>query len=187
VPFFGPRQNRTSFSWRINPSLNVLELDHVTRNRGGVTGQDPGPEPVFLDLGIDHGIAALGLNGSILRANKAVVLLDRDNAEQQQTSGFRFAVANDGVLAAIQMLGFHRSARATADGQDKQQGGDDFAYVLQGKTPWRIARDSFLKRSYSNGISGRLESLNVSKTSEAAAKRPCYLTLLAGHPMPAKG
>ena len=132
-----------AFSRRL---LRGFQLDHVTGDGGGVAGQNPGPEPVFLNLRVDHCIAALGLDGRVLRAHKSAVLADRDDAKQQQAGGRCFAVANHGVLVAVVMGGFHRGAGATCQNHTEQCGGDYFAEVFHSKTPWGNARDPSLGR-----------------------------------------
>ena len=93
--------------------LSSFQLDHITGDSGGVTGQHPRPESVFLNLGVDHGVTALGLDRRCLRTNEAAVLLNRDHAEQQQAGGRGFAVTNHGVLAAVVLFDVHRGAGAT--------------------------------------------------------------------------
>lgn len=79
-PITGNRKaRRTGLSETERRLLSGFQLDHVTRNGGGIAVQDPGPEPLPLHLGIDQHIAAFGLDGAVLRANNTVVLTNRDH------------------------------------------------------------------------------------------------------------
>lgn len=99
--------------------LRGFQLDHITGNLGGVAVQYPGPEPLFLHLGVNQRVTAFGLDGGILGAYKTVVLANRDNAQQHDAGSAGFAVAEDGVLAGVVLRGFHGGAGATCQGETK--------------------------------------------------------------------
>lgn len=84
--------------------LGSFELDDIAGNISGVTTQNPCPEPVFLNLGVDHRVTALGPNRCILGADKSIVLSDGNETEQHDSSSTRFTVTQDGVLAAVILL-----------------------------------------------------------------------------------
>lgn len=121
------KARRTGLSETDRRLLSGFQLDHVTRNCGGIAVQDPGPEPLLLHLGIDQRIAALGLDSAVLRANKTIVLTNRDQTEQHQAGGACFTVANDGVLVAVVLLSFHRGAGASRQNQTTYCCGYNFA------------------------------------------------------------
>lgn len=122
-----------------------FQLNHITRNLGGVTAQHPRPKPFFLDLSVDQRIAAFCLDGSILGANETAVLADRDNAEQHDAGGAGFAVTQHGVLAAVVLRGFDGGAGATCEGETKNGCGNCFTGVLHCVTPWDEYRDPILE------------------------------------------
>lgn len=121
------KARRTGLSETERRLFSRFQLDHVTRNGGGVAVQNPGPEPLLLHLGIDQRIATLGLNGAVLRTNETVVLTNRDQTEQHKAGGACFTVTDDGVLAAVVLRRFHRGAGATRQNQNTYCCGDDFA------------------------------------------------------------
>ncbi len=120
------KARRTGLSETERRLFSRFQLDHVTRNGSGIAVQDPGPEPLLLHLGIDQRIATFGLDGAVLRANKTVVLTNRDQTEQHQAGGACFTVANDGVLVAVVLLSFHRGAGAARQNQTTYCSSDDF-------------------------------------------------------------
>lgn len=121
------KARRTGLSEIERCLFSRFQFDHVTRDGGGIAVQNPGPEPLLLHLGIDQRIATLGLDGAVLRANKTVVLTNRDQTKQHQAGGACFTVANDGVLAAVIVRGFHRGAGATRQNQTTYCSRNDFA------------------------------------------------------------
>lgn len=119
-----------SAPWQFRTLLRGFQLDHITGDFGGVAVQYPSPEPLFLHLCVDQRVAALGLDGCILGAYEAVVLADGDDAQQHDAGGAGFAVAEDGVLAGVVLLGFHGGAGATCQGETKYGCCNDFTDVF---------------------------------------------------------
>ncbi|MNI85406.1 hypothetical protein D3C73_1423960 [compost metagenome] len=67
--------------------------------------------------------------------DETAVLADRDEAEEHQAGGAGLAVANDGVLAGVVMLGLHRCAGAAGQNYAEQGNGKHFTQIIHSVTP----------------------------------------------------
>lgn len=157
-----------SAPWQLLTSLRCFQLDHITGNLGGVAVQYPGPEPLFLHLGVDQRVAAFGLDGSILGAYETVVLADWDDAQQHDAGGAGFAVADNGVLACVVLRGFHGGAGATCQGETKNGCCNYFTGVLHLKLHRLKLEIQFSRGRHFKRSTGRLKSASQDSIKRSA-------------------